>query len=84
VGVGVLAALLLAILADGATGRGELAEPRCPSVASSATAEQAGIISDTLWAHAASDVSPLLNMARQCARHAWPSELHVRAASTSA
>src|SRR5262249_27645369 len=29
-----------------------------PSVASSATGEQAGIISDTLWAHAASDVSP--------------------------
>ena len=41
-----------------------------PSVASSATAEQAGIISDTLCAHAASDVSPPLNMARQCARHA--------------
>jgi putative copper export protein len=55
-----------------------------PSVASSATAEQAGIISDTLCAHAASDVSPLLNMARQCARHAWPVELHSRVASMRA
>jgi copper resistance protein D len=55
-----------------------------PSVASSATAEQAGIISDTLCAHAASDVSPPLNMARQCARHAWPVELHSRAASMRA
>jgi putative copper export protein len=55
-----------------------------PSVASSATAEQAGIISDTFCAHAASDVSPLLNMARQCARHAWPVELHSRAASMRA
>jgi putative copper export protein len=55
-----------------------------PRVASWATAEHAGIISDTLWAHAASDVSPLLNIARQCARHACPSELHVRAASRMA
>jgi putative copper export protein len=55
-----------------------------PSVASWATAPHAGSISATRCAHAASDVSPDLNMARQCARHRSPSATHARAASISA
>jgi copper resistance protein D len=54
-----------------------------PSVASWATAPHAGNISATRCAHAASDVSPDLNMPRQCARHRSPSATHARAASIS-